>query len=125
MRVFLGQLVDDLLESGAPLHEVFELVKGGAGRRQDDHVAGPRGLVGGQHRLGKVVDNMDGQRVRAVIRGGFHRGFDLLGGVAGKEQLLYMGCHLGAQHVEGDVLVVAAGDEDHLLVEGAQTGDGT
>ena len=31
--------------------------------------------------------------------------------------------HLGTQHIEGNVLVIAPGDEDHLLLEGAQARD--
>ena len=32
--------------------------------------------------------------------------------------------HLGAEHIKGNVLVVAAGNQNYLLMEGAQTGDG-
>ena len=65
--------------------EALELVEGGAGRGQDHHVAGLGGPVGGQHRLGEVVNDGDGQRLGAVIRGGFHRGADFLGGIACEE----------------------------------------
>ncbi len=69
--------VDDSLEGLAPLHEVFELVEGGAGRGQRHHVAGLRPVTGSLYGTleGRHLQNF---RVVGAIAGSLlHGGTDL------------------------------------------------
>lgn len=59
-----------------------------------------------------------------VTGGLLHGGPDFICRGAAQDQQLHVLHHLGTQHIEGNVLVIAPGDEDYLLLEGAQARDG-
>jgi len=103
----LFQSVHQILEDPAPLHEVGEPVKGGAGRGQQHHIPRPRRLTGQRHGGLVAVHLRDGQA--GEVGGLLHGGPDHPGGCAAEDQGFHMLVDLRADGVIGDALVLAPG----------------
>ena len=123
-NVHILQLLYQFFEEFAANHEVLELIKGGAGGAEQHHIAILCGGSGGVYGFGEIVDDENLGLALGIVGAVYNCIVDLLGGGAGEVELPDMLADLGAEHIEGDVLVIAAGDEDDLLREAAQAGDG-
>ena len=99
----------------------FEAVEGCACRAHNDHVARLGLRLRLAHR-GLQISHLEDRRMLALD--GEHAVADLGRGRAGQDERLDMRADRLAQHVVGDVLVISARDQDDLLLEGFQTGNG-
>ena len=114
------QSVYDVLVMPSPHLEVGVQVKGGAGRGQGNNV--PRLGVGRRcgHRLLHIVHPEDFRAALLILGRGLYRVLDFLGRVAQKNQRFYFFAHRRAQGLEGDVLIIAAGNQQDFLGEQGQ-----
>ena len=116
--------VDDLLELTAAHLKVGVQVERSTGRRQDDDVAGLCGGAGQLHSVLHVVGVLDGQRCFVKAFAFAHSLLDTGAGGTHQHQVLDVGNDFRCQRLIRDVLVVAARNEDDLLVEAAQARNG-
>ena len=105
----------DLFEGVSTLHEILEAVERRTGRREQDHVPRSRSPVRLPHRVLKVSDLYDLRCSSGISGRSLHRSADLSRRGSGNDQFFHMSHDLRAQCVKGDVLIIAAGDEDDFL----------
>lgn len=101
------------------------MVKGGAGGREDDNVPFLSHTGSGEYGLPKIIlHHDDGMAffIPCIADDGCP---DLLCGVPGEDQDLYVLLDLGPQIVKGNLFDIAACDQNDLLFEGTQAGNGT
>ena len=104
-------LPDNGAEAFSALRKVAESVKTGAGRREQDRIAGDRLPAGGFHRLVPVRYHAHRKRRRAEIRTDVQCRPDLFPRLAGQDDRRRPGTQRLRQRCKGQVLILPAADD--------------
>src|SRR5579872_3701226 len=117
------ELLDRVGERGSPLGEVVEHVVAGAGRGEQDDVAGTRLGARRSHGVGKRGAAVDVVLLQGCPRrpdGTAYRFLDAGRCLSDQEQGAHALGHDKRELLPGKILVAASGDQEHRLVDGPE-----
>ena len=110
--------MNQLLKVSASCFKIRVEVKAGAGRRQRNDVPRLCALAGKLDRLLHIFCVQDAQLLRVKAFAGGDSRFDFRRGYTHQDEGLDLFDDFGCKRLKGDFFVVAARNQDELLVEG-------